>query len=188
MVAVCAHLRDRLEGQELVLTNGAGNFTVWPTRFFRFRPGMRLLGPQSGAMGYGLPAAVAAKIERPEATVICFAGDGDIQMTMQELATARQAGAAVIVIVVNNGTYGTIRAHQEREFPTRVSGTELVNPDFAALAQSCGLHGEVVSETSGFAEAFERALAAPNGALLELIVDKEALTPYRTLSQIRSGS
>ncbi|MCA1286319.1 thiamine pyrophosphate-binding protein [Salipiger bermudensis] len=188
MVAVCTHLRERLEGQDLVLTNGAGNFTVWPTRFFRFRPGMRLLGPQSGAMGYGLPAAVAAKIERPDATVICFAGDGDIQMTMQELATARQAGAAVIVIVVNNGTYGTIRAHQEREFPTRVLGTELVNPDFASLAQSCGLHGELVSETAGFDAAFERALASPTGALLELIVDKEALTPYRTLSQIRSGS
>ncbi|APX21641.1 MAG: thiamine pyrophosphate-binding protein [Rhodobacteraceae bacterium] len=187
MVAVCAHLRDRLEGEELVLTNGAGNFTVWPSRFFRFRPGMRLLAPQSGSMGYGLPAAVAAKLERPGATVICFAGDGDIQMTMQELATARQAGAAVIVIVVNNGTYGTIRAHQEREFPTRVSGTDLVNPDFATLAQGYGLHGERVEETAAFADAFERALAAPHGALLELTVTKEALTPYRTLTQIREG-
>jgi acetolactate synthase I/II/III large subunit len=187
MVAVCAHLRTRLAGQELVLTNGAGNFTVWSSRFFRFEPGMRLLAPQSGSMGYGLPAAVAAKIERPEAVVICFAGDGDIQMTMQEMATARQAGAAVIVIVVNNGTYGTIRAHQEREFPARVSGTELVNPDFAAMAQACGLHGETVSETGAFAEAFERALASPTGALLELIVDKEALTPYRTLTEIREG-
>ncbi|MCR8549807.1 thiamine pyrophosphate-binding protein [Salipiger sp. P9] len=187
MVAVCAHLRARLAEDELVLTNGAGNFTVWPTRFFRFRPGMRLLGPQSGAMGYGLPAAVAAKLERPEAVVLCFAGDGDLQMTLQELATARQAGAAVIVIVVNNGSYGTIRAHQEREFPARVSGTDLQNPDFAGIARACGLHGELVSETAQFADAFERALASPSGALLELTVDAEALTPYRTLSQIRAG-
>ncbi|APZ51404.1 thiamine pyrophosphate-dependent enzyme [Salipiger abyssi] len=188
MVAVCAHLRERLEDRELVLTNGAGNFTVWSSRFFRFQPGIRLLAPQSGAMGYGLPAAVAAKLERPDAVVLCFAGDGDIQMTMQELASARQAGAAVIVIVVNNGSYGTIRAHQEREFPARVSATDLQNPDFAALARACGLHGEVVSETAQFAETFERALAAPNGALLELTVDTEALTPYRTLTQIRAGS
>ncbi|MBN9887823.1 thiamine pyrophosphate-dependent enzyme [Salipiger abyssi] len=188
MVAVCAHLRERMEDRELVLTNGAGNFTVWSSRFFRFRPGMRLLAPQSGAMGYGLPAAVAAKLERPDAVVLCFAGDGDIQMTMQELASARQAGAAVIVIVVNNGSYGTIRAHQEREFPARVSATDLQNPEFAAIARACGLYGEVVSETAQFAEAFERALAAPDGALLELTVDTEALTPYRTLTQIRAGS
>ncbi|GGG63328.1 thiamine pyrophosphate TPP-binding domain-containing protein [Salipiger pallidus] len=188
MVAVCAHLRERLAGQPLVLTNGAGNFTVWPTRFFRFTPGMRLLAPQSGAMGYGLPAAIAAKLERPGAPVICFAGDGDIQMTLQELATARQAGAGIIVIVVNNGTYGTIRAHQEREFPARVSGTDLVNPDFASIARACGLHGERVESTGAFAAAFERAMASPTGALLELTVDKEALTPYRTLTQIREGS
>ncbi|MBU2961151.1 thiamine pyrophosphate-binding protein [Citreicella sp. C3M06] len=188
MVAVTAHLRERLKDADLVLTNGAGNFTVWSSRFFRFRPGMRLLAPQSGSMGYGLPAAVAAKLERPQSTVICFAGDGDVQMTMMELATARQAGAAIIVIVVNNGTYGTIRAHQEREFPARVSATDLLNPDFAAVATACGMHGERVSSTERFADAFERALAAPHGALLELTVSKEALTPYRTLTQIRERS
>ncbi len=188
MVAVCADLRQRFESGDLVLTNGAGNFAVWSSRFFRFRPGMRLLAPQSGSMGYGLPAAVAAKLERPDSTVICFAGDGDIQMTMMELATARQAGAAVMVIVVNNGTYGTIRAHQEREYPSRVSGTDLVNPDFAAIARACGMHGERVDSTGDFAEAFERALASPTGALLDLAVSKEALTPYRTLTQIRDGA
>ncbi|EPX85368.1 Thiamine pyrophosphate-requiring enzyme [Salipiger mucosus DSM 16094] len=149
MVAVCAWLRERLAG-ETILTNGAGNFTVWPTRFFRFGPGMRLLAPQSGAMGYGIPAAIAAKLERPEATVICVAGDGDCQMTGQELATARQAGAAVIVLVVNNGTYGTIRAHQEREFPARVSGTEIVNPDFAAWARACGRSRRARGADRGF--------------------------------------
>ncbi|EIE49640.1 thiamine pyrophosphate-binding protein [Salipiger aestuarii] len=188
MVTICAALRQRFETGDLVLTNGAGNFAVWSSRFFRFRPGMRLLAPQSGSMGYGLPAAVAAKLERPESTVICFAGDGDIQMTMMELATARQAGAAVIVIVVNNGTYGTIRAHQEREFPARVSGTELMNPDFAAIARACGMHGEQVNDTAAFGDAFDRAMASPTGAVLDLAVSKEALTPYRTLTQIRDGS
>ncbi|MCA0997025.1 thiamine pyrophosphate-dependent enzyme [Alloyangia pacifica] len=186
MVAVCRHMREVL-GTDLVLTNGAGNFTVWPTRFFRFRPGMRMLSPQSGAMGYGVPAAVAAKLARPESTVICFAGDGDFQMTGQELSAARQAGAAVIVLVLNNGTYGTIRAHQEREFPERVSGTSIVNPDFAALGRAYGLHGERVSSTEDFAAAFERARAAPHGAVLELEIAAEALTPYRTLSDIRAG-
>ena len=186
MVAVCTHMREVL-GSDVVLTNGAGNFTVWPTRFFRFRPGMRLLAPQSGAMGYGVPAAIAAKLARPEATVICFAGDGDFQMNGQELSSARQAGAAVIVLVLNNGTYGTIRAHQEREFPERVSGTSIVNPDFAALGRAYGMHGEHVAHTEAFAAAFERAMAAPHGAVLELDIAAEALTPYRTLSEIRAG-
>ncbi|WP_417723778.1 thiamine pyrophosphate-dependent enzyme [Salipiger sp.] len=187
MVAVCRSLRGRLDG-EVILTNGAGNFTVWPTRFFRFGPGMRLLAPQSGSMGYGIPAAVAGKLERPGATVICFAGDGDFQMTCMELATAVQAGVAVVVLVVNNGTYGTIRAHQEREFPSRVSGTDMTNPDFAAFGRSCGMHGERVERTEDFDAAFGRALASPTGAVLDLVVSKEALTPYRTLTEIRAAA
>ena len=121
MGKVCALLREKLP-EDFILTNGAGNFTVWPGKFFQYGPDARLLAPQSGAMGYGLPAAVAAKVACPERTVICFAGDGDFQMNCQELASAMQAGAQPIVLVLNNGIYGTIRAHQERHYPARVSG------------------------------------------------------------------
>ena len=139
-------------------TNGAGNFTVWPNKFLRFGPKARLLAPQSGAMGYGLPAAIAAKVAFPQRLVVCFAGDGDFQMNCQELGTAMQAGAQPIVLIVNNGIYGTIRAHQERNYPARVSGTTLLNPDFAALARSYGFHAERVETTEDFAAAFRRAL------------------------------
>ena len=165
MDVVTAHLRDVLP-EDAVLTNGAGNFAVWPDKFFRFGPRARLLAPQSGAMGYGLPAAIAAKIAEPARTVICFAGDGDFQMTLQELATAVEEDACPIVLVVNNGTYGTIRAHQERDYPGRVSGTSIRNPDFPALARAFGLHGERVERTEDFAAAFERARASRTGAVL----------------------
>lgn len=187
MVAVMAHLRGVLP-PDVILTNGAGNFTVWPNKFFAFGPQARLLAPQSGAMGYGLPAAVAARIAMPDRLVVCFAGDGDFQMNLQELATAAQYRAQPIVLVLNNGTYGTIRAHQERHFPGRVSGTDLVNPDFTALARAFGFHAERVETTADFAAAFGRARASATGAVLDLAISAEALTPRQTLSQMRAAA
>lgn len=184
MVAVSAWLRANLP-EDVILTNGAGNFTVWPNKFFKFGPSARLLAPQSGAMGYGLPAAIAAKVAHPGRMVVCFAGDGDFQMTCGELGTAMQAGAQPIVLLLNNGIYGTIRAHQERAYPTRVSGTTLENPDFVTLAKSYGFHAERVDATEAFPAAFERAAKSPTGAVLELTISPEALTPRQTLSQMR---
>ncbi|MXN17876.1 thiamine pyrophosphate-binding protein [Pseudooceanicola sp. GBMRC 2024] len=187
MGKVCAHLRDVLPG-DVILTNGAGNFTVWPGKFLPYGPKARLLAPQSGAMGYGLPAAIAAKVACPERTVVCFAGDGDFQMNCQELATAMQAGAQPVILLLNNGIYGTIRAHQERHYPERVSGTSMVNPDFPALARAYGFHGERVESTADFPAAFARALASGTGALLDLNISPEALTPRQTLSQMRDAA
>ena len=186
MGKVTAHLRDILP-EDVILTNGAGNFAAWPNKFFKFGPRARLLAPQSGAMGYGVPAAIAARVAFPDRRVVCFAGDGDFQMNCQELATGAQAGAQPIVLILNNGIYGTIRAHQERHYPTRVSGTTMVNPDFAALARACGFYGERVERTEDFAAAFDRALASETGAVLDLNISAEALTPRVSLSQIREA-
>ncbi|MGB3415816.1 MAG: thiamine pyrophosphate-binding protein [Mesorhizobium sp.] len=187
MVPVMEHLRDVLP-EDAILTNGAGNFTVWPNKFFKFGRKARLLAPQSGAMGYGLPAAIAARIAYPERTVVCFAGDGDFQMNCQELATARQAGAQPIVLILNNGIYGTIRAHQEKRYPGRVSGTTMESPDFVALARAYGYHGERVNKTEEFPAAFARALASRTGAVLDLNISPEALTPRQTLTQMREAA
>ena len=187
MGRVMAHLRAVLP-EDVILANGAGNFAVWPNKFFAFGPKARLLAPQSGAMGYGVPAAIAAKLADPSRTVVCFAGDGDFQMTSQELATAAQAGAQPIILILNNGIYGTIRAHQERHYPTRVSGTDMANPDFAALARAYGFHGERVEATADFAAAFARALASKTGAVLDLDISPEALTPRQSLSQMRAAA
>ena len=184
MGAVMRHLQDVLP-DDAILTNGAGNFAIWPNKLFRFGPKQRLLGPQSGAMGAGVPAAVAAKAEFRERTVVCFAGDGDFQMTGMELGTALQAGCQPIVLILNNGMYGTIRMHQEREYPHRVSGTQIVNPDFAALARAFGYHGEKVTRTDDFPDAFARAVDSATGAVLELMIDPQAITPRATLGQIR---
>ena len=184
MGAVMRHLQDVLP-DDAILTNGAGNFAIWPNKLFRYGPRQRLLGPQSGAMGSGVPAAVAAKAEHRDRCVVCFAGDGDFQMTGMELGAALQAGCQPIVLILNNGMYGTIRAHQEREYPHRVSGTAITNPDFAALGRAFGYHGEKVERTEDFPAAFARAMDSATGAVLELIIDPEALTPKRTLSQIR---
>jgi acetolactate synthase I/II/III large subunit len=181
---VMAMLRDRLPG-DAILTNGAGNFSVWTHRFYEFARYPTQLAPTSGAMGYGVPAAVAAKLLHPERIVVAMAGDGDFLMTGQELATAVQYDAAIVVLVINNGMYGTIRMHQERHYPGRVSGTDLVNPDFAALAVSFGAYGVAVERTEDFAPAFESALASGRPALIELRVDPEALTPRQSLSEIR---
>jgi acetolactate synthase-1/2/3 large subunit len=187
MGQVLVHLRERLPG-DAILTNGAGNFSVWPQRLYRFTAYGTQLGPTSGAMGYGVPAAVAAKLVHPDRIVVCFSGDGDFLMTGQELATAVRYGADAVFLVVNNSMYGTIRMHQERAFPGRPYGTDLVNPDFAAYAEAFGAYGEVVERTSAFPDAFGRALAAGVPALLELRVDPEALTPRATLTEIREGA
>ncbi|MGB0798865.1 MAG: thiamine pyrophosphate-dependent enzyme, partial [Planktomarina sp.] len=184
MGRVTQHIQTQLTADAIV-TNGAGNFAIWPNKFMRFGENQRLLAPQSGAMGYGVPAAIAAKIESPDRMVICFAGDGDFQMNCQELGTAMQSEACPIILIVNNGTYGTIRMHQERTYPERVSGTAIVNPDFVMLAKSYGFHGERVEKTDDFAAAFSRALASPTGAVLDLCVAQDAITPGQTISDIR---
>ena len=135
-----------------------------------------------------MPAAIAAKVVHPDRQVICFAGDGDFQMNGQELGTAMQAGACPVILILNNGSYGTIRMHQEKHYPRRVSATELQNPDFAAIARAYGFHGETVERTEDFADAFERALASPTGAVLDIMIGTEALTPKQTLSQIRAAA
>ncbi|MEM9466301.1 MAG: thiamine pyrophosphate-dependent enzyme [Actinomycetota bacterium] len=170
---------------DVIFTNGAGNFSVWNNKGFRYGAQARLLAPQNGTMGYGLPAAIAAKAAHPERTVVCFAGDGDLQMTIQELGTARQAGLEPIVLVFDNGMYGTIRAHQERNYPGRVSGTPIDNPDFVAIAQAYGFHAEAVRRTEEFAPAFERAMVSSTGALLHLLMPAEMLTPWESIDQAR---
>ena len=184
MGEVMATLRAGLPA-DAILTNGAGNFSVWTHRFYEFREYPTQLAPLSGAMGYGVPAAVTAKLLHPERIVVAMAGDGDFLMTGQELATAVQYDAPIIVLVVNNGMYGTIRMHQERHYPGRVSGTDLVNPDFAALARAFGAQGIAVERTEDFAGAFDDAIASGRPALIELRVDQEALTPRQSLSEIR---
>ncbi|MDP6218871.1 MAG: thiamine pyrophosphate-dependent enzyme, partial [Alphaproteobacteria bacterium] len=168
--------------------NGAGNFATWPSKFIKYNKDMRLLAPQSGAMGYGLPAALAAKACDPDRFVLCFAGDGDFQMNCAELGTAMQAGLYPIVLILNNASYGTIRMHQEREYPARVSGTEIVNPDYVALAGAYGFHGERVTRTDDFAAAYARALAAPAGAIIEIVIDTEAIAPRSTISDLRAAA
>ena len=181
---VVQHLNEVLP-RDAIITNGAGNYAGWVQRFYRYRGFRTQLAPTSGAMGYGVPAAVAAKILYPGRTVVCFAGDGCFLMSGQELATAMQYRANVVFIVVNNGMYGTIRMHQEREYPGRVYGTSLTNPDFAAYATCFAAHGEVVESSDSFAPAFARALACGKPAVIELRIDPEDITPNATLSAIR---
>ncbi|MDK4701167.1 thiamine pyrophosphate-binding protein [Rhizobium sp. CNPSo 4062] len=169
---------------DAIFTNGAGNYATWLHRFHRFRRFNTQAAPTSGSMGYGLPAAVAAKQLFPDREVICFAGDGCFMMHGQEFATAAQYGLPLIALVINNGMYGTIRMHQEREYPGRVSATALDNPDFAALARAYGGHGETVKTTEEFGPAFERARASGKPAIIEIALDPEAITPSRTLTEI----
>jgi acetolactate synthase-1/2/3 large subunit len=176
---------DRNLPEDAIVCGGAGNFSGWVHRYFRYKGFRTQLGSTAGSMGYGLPAAVAAKLAAPQRTVVAVTGDGDFLMNGQELATAAQYGAPVIVLVVNNGMYGTIRMHQEREYPGRISGTELQNPDFAAYARAFGGHGERVESTDQFAPAFERARASGKPALIELRIDPDAITPSTTLSALR---
>jgi acetolactate synthase-1/2/3 large subunit len=186
MGQVVQQLRATL-ADDAIITNGAGNYATWIHRYFRFRGHATQLAPTSGSMGYGLPAAVAAKLRFPDRPVICMAGDGCFQMTGQEFGTAAQYGANVIVIVVDNGMYGTIRMHQERRFPERRVATDIVNPDFAALARAYGAYGATVASTDAFAGALEEALAAGTPALLHLLLDPEAITPTKTLSELAAS-
>ncbi|GJI87932.1 thiamine pyrophosphate protein [Rugamonas sp. R1(2021)] len=183
---------DQIAPHDTIITNGAGNYATWAHRFHSYG-GMRTqLAPTSGAMGYSVPAGVAAKIIAPRRTVITFAGDGEYMMNGQELATAVQYRAGVVIIVFNNGMFGTIRMHQELHYPGRVSGTQLHNPDFAALAVAYGGHGEVVDTTAAFGPALERALAWANGknlpAVIELRYDGNLITPGATLETIRKNA
>jgi acetolactate synthase-1/2/3 large subunit len=171
---------------DAIVTNGAGNFTVWVHRFHPFRRYRTQLAPVSGAMGYGLPAAVAAKLVHPERTVVCIAGDGDFLMSVPELATAVQHGAPIVVLVFDNGMYGTIRMHQERHYPGRVSGTELVNPDFVGLAEAFGCRGEAPARTEDVPAALGRALAADVPTVIHLKLDPEAISPRATIAEIRA--
>ena len=174
------HLPD-----DTIVCNGAGNYATWSHRFYRFRQFGTQAAPTSGSMGYGVPAAVALKQHYPDRTVVAMAGDGCFLMNGQEFATAVQYETPIIVIVVDNGMYGTIRMHQERDYPDRVSGTELKNPDFAALAIAYGGHGETVRQTADFAPAFQRAQASNKPSILHVYLDPEAITTTRTLSEIR---
>ncbi|HEY9569245.1 MAG TPA: thiamine pyrophosphate-binding protein [Thalassobaculum sp.] len=174
--------------EDAIVTNGAGNYATWVHRYFQYKRFRTCLAPTSGSMGYGVPAGVAAKLVHPGRVVVSVNGDGCYMMHGQELATAVQHGADTIFLVVNNGMFGTIRMHQEREYPNRVSATELHNPDFAALAVAYGAHGEVVTRTEEFAAAFERAQAAGRPALIEIRVDPDALTPARSLTEIREAA
>ena len=186
MAEIVLWLRDRLP-RDAIVTNGAGNYAIWPGRFYRFRDWGTQLAPTSGSMGYGVPAAIGAKRLHPDRTVVAFAGDGCFLMNGQEFATAVQYGLAVVVIVVDNGMYGTIRMHQERIYPGRVTATALNNPDFAALARAFGGHGDLVETTADFAPAFERALASGKPAILHVRVDPDAITPVTTLSALRAA-
>ncbi len=170
---------------DAIVTNGAGNYSGWVHRFWRYGGFRTQLAPTNGAMGYGVPAAIAAKLACPDRTVVSFSGDGCFLMNGQELATAVQYRLKILFLVVNNQMYGTIRMHQERDFPARVHGTALHNPDFAALARAYGLHGERVSSTEEIEPALSRALAAEGAALIELQIDPEAITTRTTLSAIR---
>ena len=188
---------ERLAPRDSVLTNGAGNYSGWLHRYYHYpalqQGGRSQLAPTSGAMGYGVPAAVAASLLCPSRTVINLAGDGDFLMTGQELATATGYGAGskagrLISIVVDNGTYGTIRMHQERDYPGRVSGSDLFNPDFAALARAYGFEATTITDTAHFEPAFAEALARPKPTLLHLKLDTDVSTTRTTLSAIREAA
>jgi acetolactate synthase-1/2/3 large subunit len=185
--AVVVHMGAVLP-HDAIVTNGAGNFAAWVHRFFRHRRYGTQLAARNGSMGYGFPAAIAAKLLQPERTVVCVTGDGDFMMSAQELATAVLERTAIVVIVVNNGMYGTIRLHQERRFPGRISGTALRNPDFVAFARAFGAHAELVTSGDAFPAAFARAASCGLPALLELRVDAALILPGTTIEDVRRAS
>jgi acetolactate synthase-1/2/3 large subunit len=184
MEQVVADLRAGLP-RDAIVSNGAGNYAAWLHRYFRFHHFGTQLAPTSGSMGYGLPAAIAAALAFPDRRVVALAGDGCFQMTGNELATAVQHRARLTVLVCNNGYYGTIRMHQERSYPGRVSGTDLTNPDFAALARAHGAWGATVAEDAAFPAALEEALAQEDPSLIELRLDADALSPSASLQEVR---
>ena len=180
-------LREHLPA-DAILTNGAGNFAAWVNRFYRVRRFGGHLGPNSGSMGYGVPAAVAMQRLYPERRVVAVSGDGDFLMNGQEFATAVQYGLPIVVLVFDNATYGTIRMHQERDYPGRVIGTDLKNPDFAAYARAFGGFGATVTRTADFAPAFEAAVASGQPAILHVKFDADGISPTQTLSGIRAAA
>ncbi len=174
--------------QDAIITLDAGNFSGWPQRFYRFTRFRTLLGPENGAMGYGVPAGIAAKLVAPDRPVVSFVGDGGFMMTGNELATAIHHDIAPVILVFNNRMYGKILLHQEKRFPTRVSGTNLTNPDFAKLADSFGAYGAAIEKTKDFAPAFEEALTCGRAAVLDIRMDPEAITTRSTLTQVREAA
>ena len=179
---------QELAAPDAVFTSDAGNFATWPARFIDFGEDQRMIGPTNGAMGYGVPAGIGAAVAFPGRQVVVFVGDGGMLMTGQEIATCFAEGVAPIVLVFNNGMYGTIRMYQERTYPGRVSGTKLVNPDFAKFMESFGGHGEVVEATNHFRPAWARAVASGKPALIELRMDPEQITSRATITQLRAGT
>jgi acetolactate synthase-1/2/3 large subunit len=185
--AVMVWLRENLPADAIVC-NGAGNYAAWIHRFFRFRRFGQHVAPTSGSMGYGVPAAVAMKRLHPERLVVCIAGDGDFLMNGQEFATAVQYGLPLVVLIADNGIYGTIRMHQERDYPGRITATDLRNPDFVAYARAFGGFGASVERTADFPAAFKDAVASGKPAIIRLAIDPEAITPVTTLAKIRAKS
>ncbi|WP_270934264.1 thiamine pyrophosphate-dependent enzyme [Falsiroseomonas oryzae] len=185
-LAVALQELEKVLPADTIFTTDAGNFATWPTRFMHLRDGQDFLGPTNGAMGYGVPAAIGAAITHPGRTVLCFVGDGGALMTGQEIATAFHHGAAPIILVFNNGMYGTIRMYQERTYPGRVSGTALTNPDFARFIESFGGHGEVVTRTEELVPAFQRAKASGKPAIIEVRMNPEQVTNRATIAQLRA--
>ena len=171
-----------------IITVDAGNFSGWPQRFYQFTRFRTLLGPANGAMGYGVPAGIAAKLVVPDQPVVSFVGDGGFMMTGNELATAIHHEVAPLILVFNNGIYGTIRLHQEKQFPGRISGTDLTNPDFAKYAESFGAFGAAIERTEDFAPAFEDALACGRAAVLDIRMDPEVITTRMTLTETREAA
>ena len=184
-LAVALQELEKVLPEDTIFTTDAGNFATWPTRFMHVREGQDFLGPTNGAMGYAVPAAIGAKIVQPERTVVAFVGDGGFLMTGQEIATAFHHAVAPIILVFNNQMYGTIRMHQERTYPGRVSGTALTNPDFARFIESFGGHGEVVERTEDLVPAFRRAAASGRPAVIELRTNPEQITNRATIAELR---
>ncbi|MCF6444893.1 thiamine pyrophosphate-dependent enzyme [Nereida sp. MMG025] len=184
---VIAWLSDHLP-EDAIVTNGAGNYAAWLHRYFVYKRHGTQAAPTSGSMGYGFPAAVATKLAYPDRMAVCLAGDGCFQMTCNEMSTAVQHGAAVVTIVMNNGRYGTIRMHQEKSYPERVSGTDMAAPDFAAFARAYGGHGETVRRQAEFAPAFARAAASGLPAVIEVVLDGDVLSTGATLSATRAAA
>ncbi|MBU8538176.1 thiamine pyrophosphate-dependent enzyme [Falsiroseomonas tokyonensis] len=185
-LAVALQELEKVLPADTIYTSDAGNFATWPNRFMHVREGQDFLGPTNGAMGYGIPAAIGAAITHPDRTVVCFVGDGGALMTGQEMATCFHHNAAPIILVFNNGMYGTIRMYQERTYPGRVSGTKLTNPDFSRFIEAFGGHGEVVSETAELVPAFQRAKASGKAAIIEIRMNPEQVTNRATIEQLRA--